>query len=120
MKFVLDGKTYDAESVTKLSLMDILKFNAEAQAGAWGIAWADVEGMLGQIQGLDDEERRRHPGSLWVLALTIWRARRSAGEDLTFEEAIDGIPVLDSTRLRFLPDPADRKPKAKGSRPDPR
>lgn len=111
MRFVLDGKTYDVASVARLSLMDVLRFNREAELGNWGITWGQVEELVGDLEGLTDEQRRAHPGSVWLLALTIWRARREAGEDLSFEAAVDGVPVFDSTRLRFLPDPADRKPK---------
>lgn len=111
MRFVLDGKTYDVDAVSRLSLMDVLRFNRESQQGDWGITWAQVEGLIGDLEGLTDEQRRAHPGSVWLLALTIWRARREAGEHLSFEDAVDGVPVFDASRLRFLPDPADRKPK---------
>lgn len=120
MRFVLDGKTYDLDHLSKLSLMDIMRFDRESELGNWGITWDDVTDMIEESAALTKEERKRHRGSRWLLALSVWRAFREAGEPMSFEAAIDKVPALDSTRITWLPDPEDHKPanprKARPSR----
>lgn len=121
MRFVLDGKTYDCDSVLGLSLRDCLAFDREAQAGGWPVRWADVERLVMDATAMPAEERRTHSGTLWWLALAIWRARRDAGENLTFDAAVDSVPVLDRSRFWFVddapppPDPQVPRPARKGS-----
>jgi hypothetical protein len=110
VRFVLDGKTYEADAIARLSLMDVLRFNREAERGDWGVSWADIEDLLSDLRGMSEVERRRHPGSVWLLALSVWRGFRDAGEMLSFEAALDRVPALDSARLRWLPDPEDHQP----------
>lgn len=120
MRFVLDGKAYEVDGISRLSLMDVLRFNRESERGDWGVTWADIEDMLNELRGLTDEDRKRHPAAVWLLALSVWRSFRDSGEALTFEAALDRLPALDSERLKWLPDPEDHKPanprKARPSR----
>ena len=57
MRFVLDGKTYEVDGISRLSLMDVLRFNRESERGDWGVTWADIEDMLNELRGLTDEAR---------------------------------------------------------------
>jgi len=116
MRIKLDGKVYELEAITKLTLADILRFNREATAGAWGITWEDLESQLPAIAALPEQERKQHPLFYWYFGVTIWRAMKDAGETLTFESAFDRIPMLDSDRLEIVAEPQDRKPPTKGPR----
>lgn len=105
MRFVIDGKMYSATTVKALTLRDILTFNRDAEREGWGLSWGDIEPLFAQVEALKDEtEKRRHPGTLWLLALTIWASRRAAGETVSFGECID-IPL---ERVDFIADPQDR------------
>ncbi len=106
MKFKLGSKVYDAASIEDLSLKFILMLERETADLGRPMRWADITAMVDSLGAIEDhEERGRHPDAPWVLAVTIWAARRNAGEDLTFGEAID-FPL---SGLTFLHDPQDRK-----------
>ena len=77
MRFVLDGKTYEVDGISRLSLMDVLRFNRESERGDWGVTWADIEDMLNELRGLTDEDLKRHPAAVWPVSYTHLRAHET-------------------------------------------
>ena len=70
----------------------------------------DMEAMqkIGQeIEALPPAERSSHPKFKLYLAVLIWAGRVVAGENITFEQAID-FPVR---AFEWVPEPRDRQPK---------
>lgn len=109
MRFKIGGTIYDAESIDRLTLKDILTLEKETTELGHPMLWSDVQRISEEIADLKTErERSEHPAAIWMFAITIWASRHLAGESLTFGEAID-FPLAD---LDWLPEPADRqKPK---------
>lgn len=112
MKFSIAGKVYDAADLDRLSLKDILLF--ETQAAELGVipelgrpmAWGDIGAISERIDALEtDVEKENDRGMVWMTAVTIWASRKLAGEDVTFEQAVD-FPMRD---LKFIPEPQDHK-----------
>lgn len=107
MRFVIAGTTYDARAIQSLTLKHVLAFNRESEREGYGVTWGDLEQLNGDIQAIRDEaEKRRHPGTLILLAVSIWASRIAAGEDIPFGDAID-VPL---DQMEFLPDPQDAPP----------
>ncbi len=121
MRFYLDGQVYALDSIFHLSLGDIIRFDVEAEQHQWPVRWADVERLVWEAGSLPTQERARHRGTIWWVALTIWRAKKDAGETTTFTDLIESVPVMDPTRFRFLDDPPpEPSPDPPKARPVPR
>lgn len=114
MRFKIKKKVYTTSAVNEISLRHLIVFNNQAADMGIKERWADVELLAAQFSDMTPEECEAHEARWLVLGVTIWATRRIAGEEITFEEAVD-IKMSD---LTFLPDvatPQDRKPgKAKG------
>lgn len=106
MKLAIDGKVYDAADLDQLSLRDILMFEKESADMGRPMSWADIGVISTRIDALKTKaEKEADPGIVWMTAVTIWASRRLAGENITFEQAVD-FPMRS---LTFLPEPQDRK-----------
>lgn len=111
MKFTIKGtgKVYDAADLDLIPLRDILLFEQQTKDMGRAVEWSQIEAWGEQLDALKtDDEKARHPGAMWLTAVTVWASRRIAGENVNFDEAVN-IPMRD---LVFLPDPQDRKAAA--------
>lgn len=109
MRFRIDpaSTVYRLADLEDLSLRDHLVLEQQTADLGRRLDLPTIDAMnRSLIDCKDDAERRVHPDGPWVLAVCIWAARRKAGEDVTFEQAID-FPMK---KLEYLPDPEDRKP----------
>jgi hypothetical protein len=114
MKFKIKDVTYDMAALDLLSLKDILMLEKETTELGKPLRWCDVTQMTDTLAALKtDEERKAHPDSLWMTAITIWASRRVVGEDQAFGDAID-FPLRD---LTWLEEPQDRKKPARPTKP---
>ncbi len=114
MRFMLDGKIYSGVAVEDLSLRALLDLERESAELGRTIRTHDIETISDALaECVTDEERSAHPDGPWLLAITIWAARRLAGDGLSFADAID-FPL---SKIQFLPDPEDHKRPANPTRP---
>jgi hypothetical protein len=117
MKFQLEDRIYDGTSIEDLSLRAMLDLERETESFGRKLRMPDIEAMAESLaECATDKDRSRHPDVLWLTAVTIWAARRAAGETLSFADAID-FPM---SHLTFLPEPQDHKEKAKANPTKPR
>jgi hypothetical protein len=114
MKFKLGDTIYDGSAFEDLSLRALLDLEKETTQFGRTLRMHDIEAMSEALQGCaTDEERAAHPDGPWMMAVTIWAARRAAGDGTTFADAID-FPLKE---LQFIPDPADHKKSSNPTRP---
>ena len=107
----IGSRVYAQPNMDDINLRDLLRFDVEVAELGLAKTWGDVERIQADLDGMDEDGRARHPERLFMVAAMVWLARRTAGEDVTFSEAVD-IRIEDVT---VLPDPEDRKPpKVKG------
>jgi len=106
MKFQIEGKLYDSGSLDDLSLKYLLQLEKETADFGRPLNTGVLQQMSDSINELKtDKERAAHPDIMWMTAVSIWAARKLAGEQVTFEQAID-FPM---SKLVVLPDPQDHK-----------
>jgi hypothetical protein len=120
VRFKIGETLYDGANLDRLSLKDILLLENATEALGRPLKWHEIQQWTEELDrlamaaahGINKaardaamEERNRHPGNIWVMALVIWASRRLAGESISFEDAID-FPMAD---LEFLPDPKDER-----------
>lgn len=108
MKFSIKGKIYDVRVLDDLSLRHLLELQTQTKELGRELSAGEIQEMGEKLDQLPKDERKLHPDAPWVLAFTIWGSRRLAGENVTFEQAID-FPMRE---LTFLPEPEDRKAAA--------
>lgn len=110
MRFQIGAKQYSLQAIEEISLADLLRLEAELAEAGRPLTIADIYDMDEQLQKItNDDERKRHPSAMMLLAVTIWASRRKSGDDVTFLEAVS-FPMR---QLKWLPDPQDRKAAAK-------
>lgn len=116
MKFKIGERTYDAATLGKPELGDYLRLEQETAALGRRISAVDAETISNDIASLkSDEDRKRHPDTVWLIALNIWAAMchaanqaRDSGQAAAPARFEDALRVsLDD--LVFLPDPEDHK-----------
>jgi hypothetical protein len=105
-RFSLNGKVYTTSAIDEVSLKDLVRFNTEAADMGLRERWNDIERVATEMDAMTPKEAEQHPDKLLVTAVTIWVARRVAGEDLSFGDAID-LPL---SKITWIPDPEDKKP----------
>jgi len=113
VRFKIDQKTYDTGSVDEISLRDVVLFNSQAADMGLPATWADVERIAGEMAERTEKDGP-HPEALLMFAVTVWAARRIAGEDVTLEQALD-VPMTSIEIVEARKAPKDRQPKKKGS-----
>lgn len=117
-RFKIGDKVYSTAMLDEVTLKDIIRFNTQAEDLGIAEKWHDVEVAAAQMASAKAAEAMAHPMRNVVIGVTIWASRLIAGEEITFEQAVD-FPIKD---LTLLPDPADRKKsagKAKGAKKAP-
>jgi hypothetical protein len=119
VKFVIEGKVYDAVDVNKIKMKDMLLFEVQTADFGRRITWEDVLRWHTEVDILEAEKKdggRQHPEIMWLTAVAIWAARRAAGEDVTFDQAVD----VAANDIKQLPDPGDHKKPAASGKAKPR
>lgn len=105
MRFKIEDKVYESVGIDEISLADMMTFNRDAEP--LGFSWADVERIA------SDEAEPQGNEKFIIMAVTIWLARRNAGEALSFADATE----VKMTDIDILPEPGDHKPgKPKGAK----
>lgn len=109
MKFKIGDKIYDGAAVDDLSLKMLLKLEKETTEFGHPLTHVDIARIAAELQELKTaKEQANHPDALWLTAVGVWAARNLAGEEVSFDQAVD-FPM---SALTFLPDPQDRKKPA--------
>jgi hypothetical protein len=109
VKIIIQGTTYPLLEAT---LADHLALKA-----ATGLSRADLEDIHQRVRALSEYDRNRSDEALLLAGITVWFARRRAGENLTLEQACD-VPMSEVEFVREPGDPEDVDLDAAG-RPDP-
>lgn len=112
VRFKIQGKTYDTATVDEISLRDVVLFNSQAADVGLGVTWADIERISNEIAELGDTEVA-HPDALVMFAVTIWAARRVAGDDVTLDQALS-VPMKDIEIVEARKAPKDHAKKKSG------
>lgn len=109
-----DPTVYTLAAVNEPSLRDLLALKAELVELGITETWQDIVDATDEMQRMK-ERSDEHPLSLLVFAISIWTARRNAGDDVRFADAID----IKMSQIKWLTVPGDRK-AAKASPGKPR
>lgn len=113
-------KVYETTSINDVSLRDLMLFDSQARALGLDRTFHDIESTFNEI-GDDDEAFDAHPDKYLLVGVLVWIARRTAGEDVSFADAIDvplsSIEFLGEPEPAKKPGPTRRKPDAPASAP---
>lgn len=109
VKIEIDGKVYSTATLDEISLRDVVLFNSQAKDIGLDVSFADVEQISNEMAELGDTDVT-HPDAMIMFAVTIWAARRIAGDDVTLGEAID-VPMKSIKVIEARKAPKDHKPK---------
>lgn len=108
-RFQLGKKIYTTAAIDEISLRDLMLFNAQAEAMGLNTSFAEIEVSLVEISGLVEAGKTQEIAGrrdlLVVIGATVWAARRTAGEDVTLDEATN-FPMK---QLVFLDNPEDHQ-----------
>lgn len=110
MKIIIQGREYTAVADDSITLADLVVLKAQT-----GLSRADLFDLFEQVQGLSEAQMQRSDEALLIAGVSVWLARRHAGEQLTLEEACD-VPM---GQVEFVREPGDPEPSAPAGRPDP-
>jgi hypothetical protein len=114
VKFTLEGRVYDAASIYHLPLKLILQLQMESREFGRQIELVDIQTWTAELDKLKtDRERAQHPSGPWLIAVAIWVARKKAGDDVTFDQAVD-VPL---DEIVWLKEPRDYKQNPTKARP---
>lgn len=115
MRFKIGDTTYNAATLDRISLSNILLLEKETTEYGRPMKWSEIRAMAQVVEQLDPKEFENHDEAPWFIALTVWASRLDAGEKITFAQAID-FPLGD---LELIPDPQDHKKAANPTRARP-
>jgi len=108
-RFILRGKTYSTIGVGDMTVKMLLELEQETADFGRRITLAEFERMnaeYGEHLKLGGSAVV-HPAYFWLMGIAVWAARKMAGEDVTFSEAIDFAP----DEIKEIPAPRDHQPK---------
>lgn len=91
MKIHIGDKTYSTMGEGSASLSDLLRLQKDT-----GLTRKDLRLMRERVAALPQDEIEESEDALILTAVTVWLARRKAGEQLTMEEACD-FPLGENT-----------------------
>lgn len=107
MKIKIADRIYPVAVLDDLTLKMLLQLEQETAEFGHPMRANDIRLISDRMRKLDnDEERAADPDVLWLTATVIWSARKLAGEDVTFDQAVD-FPMSD---LSYIAEPQDRLP----------
>lgn len=115
MKLKIGDKIYDTGVLDDLPLKFILQMEKQTADFGHPMTYPLIKAASDEINALkSDDEKKDHPEMIWLTAVGIWAARKLAGEDVTFDQAVD-FPM---SALTVLPEPGDhKKPNPTKGRP---
>lgn len=109
-RFILRGKTYSTIGPADMTVKMLLELEQETADFGRRITLAEFERM-----SADYNEHLKlggsaltHPAYLWLMGIAVWGAKKMAGEDVTFAEAIDFAPQ----EMKEIPAPRDHQAKS--------
>lgn len=105
-RFRIGATVYEASSILRLTLGQILDLERQTAALGRPLSWSQIKAMMSNLDGVTADDFAGHDDAPWVIALTVYSSRLAAGERMTFAEAVD-FPLED---LTILPAPADHSP----------
>lgn len=142
IRFHIGGESYDATATfDRLPLRDILRLEEETRAIGRPMSWSQVRqlmqrlvdiGVAAEAHAKANPDAEPLPGLEeddefpWFVGMMVWAARRLAGEDITFDEAVSfslsdlRIEVTEEAIRAGAPDPHLARPgsgRAAGKRP---
>lgn len=109
-RIVLRGKTYTILKPSDLTLKMLLQLEIETEQFGKRMTLADFERLDAEwaAHRASTAGASIHPAAVWLVAVTVWASKRLAGEEVTFEDAID----FSFDEIKAVPTPQDRKPPA--------
>lgn len=113
MKVMIQGRAYQGVAGDDITLSDLMAIKS-----ATGMTRADLFDLIERVSKLSEAEQQRSDEALIAAGISVWLARRHAGELLSLEEAC-AVPM---TEVEFVREPGDPEPVGDGSpagRPDP-
>lgn len=94
--FILDGKQYEHVDLADILVGDQIRVErwlARADISE-ARTWDQVIAIAKEINALPDyAAQKAHPEFKFALTMTIWLARRAAGDDITLEDALRWKPA---------------------------
>ncbi len=124
MRIRVGDREYPLKYVEELTLLDLLTLEAQTRNidPSRPLTMYVLRGMersvAKAIAGLSGPARvaagEAHPDAPWLFAVMIWAARRAAGEDVTFAQAIEVDPA-DIEYVREAGDEPEPDPLARRS-----
>lgn len=107
MKLKIGETLYSVTAIDDLHLKTLLQLEQQTADFGHPMNANDIRIMSDRMRTLTtDEERAADPDVLWLTAVVIWASRKIAGDDVTFDEAVD-FPISD---LSYIAEPRDHKP----------
>lgn len=114
MKVMIQGRAYQGVAGDDITLSDLMAIKS-----ATGMTRADLFDLIERVSKLSEAEQQRSDEALIAAGISVWLARRHAGELLTLEDAC-AVPMAE---VEFVREPGDPEPSKGGSgqagRPDP-
>lgn len=106
MIVIVGEKRYPHVNVTDLSLTHCMALQRELTLTNISSCktWADVRALVAEYQEMPAAERGNHPEFLFLLSLSVWAARVTAGERLDLLDAVD-VPIA---QIHFVAEPHDK------------
>lgn len=101
MKFVIDGVEYSDTRAP--SLLDLIDLQEQA-----GITVDDLQSAQDYLKQVKDSDRSAlsDPKALKLVGASLWLARRAAGEQVSFREAL-AVPL---DKIEFIDEEEDEEP----------
>lgn len=110
MKVIIEGREYAGVAGDDITLSDLMAIKT-----ATGMSRAELFDLIERVSQLSEKEQQRSDEALIAAGISVWLARRHAGELLSLEEAC-AVPM---TQVEFVREPGDPEPVKPGGRPDP-
>lgn len=106
MIVIVGEKRYPHVNVEDLSLTHCMALQRELTLTNISSCktWADVRALLTEYQAMPAADRGNHPEFLFLLSLSVWAARVTAGERIDLLDAVD-VPIA---QIHFVAEPHDK------------
>lgn len=112
MILVIDGKHYRSARIEELSLRRTMELQRELALHDISSAKTmnDIRKLLVEYAELPRDKRGGHPEAPFLVSLTIWASRVSAGEDISLLDAVDVPP----SAISWIDEPSDNQAPQSG------
>ncbi|MBT9255373.1 hypothetical protein KMZ30_07280 [Phycicoccus sp. KQZ13P-1] len=118
-RFRIGPNVYPVATVDRLTLRDLLLLERQTEEFGKPMTWSEMQGIIRTVQeALVEAKTEREVVELddfpWFLGILVWTARRDAGEQITFGDAVD-FPMGEFEFIRPV-DPRKARPVKKRPR----